>query len=88
MQTGTAGVTRYLAWDQIDLPNDAYRVENARWLDERPDLTGWVDCSAMGAQVLDEIETALALLGEVMCGDWVCWGNTVNRVCHGIAWMI
>lgn len=88
MQTGSAAVYRYLAWEQSDLPNDSYRIENARWVDGRPDLTGWVDCTAMGSRVIDEIEAALTLMGEAMRGEWVCWGNTVDRVCHGIAWMI
>lgn len=88
MQSMPGARARILAWEQIDLPNGVYQVRNARWLNEMPDLTGWVDCSHVGGQVTDEIETALEMLGETMTGVWACWGNTVAAVCHGVAWMI
>lgn len=81
-------VKRYLAWEQVDLPGGVYRVENARWLPGAPDLTGYVDCTGMGQQIVDEITMALEILGERYHGTWVCWGHTVRNVCHGIAWLV
>lgn len=87
MQTIPAPSLRILAWEQIDLPNGVYQVRNARWLDEMPDITGWLDCTGWD-QWADEVDVALGLLGEIRQGIWVGVGNTVSGVCHGLAWMV
>ncbi|NTE96704.1 hypothetical protein [Agrobacterium tumefaciens] len=80
------GGLRVLAWEQIDLPNGVYQVQNARWLPEIPDLAGWIDCSD-NAQWSDEVDVALEMLGELRLGVWIGFGQTINKVCHGLAWI-
>ncbi|HEJ7283118.1 TPA: hypothetical protein SMF87_004570 [Serratia marcescens] len=87
MQTLAAKASRLLAWEQIDLSNGVYRVLNARWITNPPDFTGWVDCSGT-QQLRDEVSVALNMLGEEMTGLWIGMGNTMNGVCHGVAWAV
>ena len=53
---------QYLAWEQIDLHNGVFRVQNARWLRDRPDLSGWIDWTGT-MQLTEEIRIALEILG-------------------------
>lgn len=87
MQTLAGEASRWLAWEQIDLPCGVFRVQNARWLYAEPDLTGWVNWSGT-SQLNEEIRIALEILGEEMTGTWAGMGNTVAGICHGIAWMV
>ena len=82
----TVADSRFLAWEQIDLKNGVFQVRAARWLINKPDLTGWLDWTGT-AQLETEIEIALDLLNENKAGSWVGFGNTVNGVCHGVAWI-
>lgn len=87
MQSLAALAGRLLAWEQVDLPNAVYRVQNVRWLHQPPDLSGWVDCSA-NAQWSEELDIALDIIGEVRAGLWIGMGQTVDGICHGLAWTI
>jgi hypothetical protein len=84
LQTITQG-RQVLAWEQIDLPGQVYRIRNVRLLDALPDLAGWVDCSA-NAQWSAEVDDCLAFLGLSRVGTWVGVGLTVAGVCYGLAW--
>lgn len=86
MQSLAALAGRILAWEQIDLPNQVYRVQNVRWIVEPPDFTEWIDCSD-NAQWSDELDIALEIIGEVRAGLWIGMGKTVDGVCHGLAWL-
>lgn len=86
MQTLTQNASRFVCWDQIDLPNGVYRIQNARMTTEAPDLTGWIDCSSSW-QFQDEVKVALEMLGEACEGIWVGMGGAIHGVCTGIAWL-
>lgn len=87
MQSLAAQTNRILAWEQVDLPNGVYRVQNARWLTEAPDFTEWIDCSD-NAQWSEEVDMALELVGEDRLGMWIGMGQTISGVCHGLAWRV
>lgn len=87
MQTLAEKATRVLAWEQTDMSNGVFKVANARWLSEPPDMTDWVDCSCT-AQLREEVEMALELLGEYMIGIWIGMGISISGMCHGIAWQV
>ncbi len=76
-----------MCWDQVDMPNGVYRIQNARIVDEAPDLSGWIDCSDCW-QFQDEVSVALGLLGEACEGIWAGMGGAVHGVCTGIAWLV
>lgn len=78
---------RWLAWEQIDLPNGAFRVQNPRWLMIAPNLDGWLDWTGT-AQIEEEIGICGELLGEQLRGQWLGYGNTTVGICHGIAWRV
>lgn len=86
MQTLTQKASRFVCWDQIDLPNGVYRVENARIISEAPNMAGWIDCSASW-QFQDEVKVALEMVGEAYEGIWVGMGGAFHNVCTGIAWL-
>lgn len=73
-------------WDQIDLPNGVYRIQNARIISEAPDMSGWIDCSSSW-QFQDEVRVALSIIGEGCEGVWVGMGGAIHGVCTGIAWI-
>ncbi len=79
--------SRFLCWDQTDLPNGVYRIQNARFVDEAPDMSGWIDCSNSW-QFQDEVKAALRILGEACDGVWMGMGGAVHGVCTGIAWLV
>ena len=84
MQTITQG-RQVLAWEQIDLPGQVYRIRNVRVLDCLPDITGWVDCSENG-QWSAELDDCMLSLGISRLGTWVGVALTLGEVCHGVAW--
>ena len=85
MQTPKA--KRWLAWEQIDLPCGAFRIQNPRWLMIAPNIDGWLDWTGT-VQINEEIRIVLQMMGETVPGEWLGFGNTVNGICHGIAWQI
>lgn len=88
MQSSAARADRILAWEQVDLPNQVYRVQNVRWLEQAPDFRdGWIDCSD-NAQWAEELGVCLDILGEDRGGMWVGMGQTIAGVCHGLAWLV
>ena len=87
MQTLAQKASRFVCWEQVDLPNGVYRVQNARILDAAPDLTGWIDCSESW-QFKDELRAALEMLGMQYDGVWIGMGGTLRGICTGIAWMV
>lgn len=87
MQTLAQKASGFVCWDQIDLPNGVYRVQNARWLDTCPDLTGWIDCSDSW-QFKDELRSALDILGISADGVWIGMGGSIRGICTGIAWLV
>lgn len=86
MQSLAARAGRLLSWEQVDLPNQVYRVQNVHWISQPPDFTEWIDCSD-NAQWSEELDVALEIIGEVRAGLWIGMGKTANDVCHGLAWM-
>ncbi len=87
MQTLAQKASGFVCWDQVDLPNGVYRVQNARWLENAPDLTGWIDCSESW-QFKDELKIALDMLGMNADGLWLGMGGAVHGICTGIAWLV
>lgn len=87
MQSLAALASRVLAWEQVDLPNGVYRVQNARWLVEIPDFRDWIVCSD-NAQWSEEVDIALEMLGVARLGVWIGMGQTIGSVCHGLAWPV
>lgn len=87
MQSLAALASRVLAWEQVDLPNGVYRVQNVRWVSEIPDFRDWIVCSD-NAQWSDEVDIALEMIGVERIGVWIGMGQTLGSVCHGLAWMV
>lgn len=87
MQSLAALAGRALAWEQVDLPNGVYRVQSVRWVSEIPDLRGWIVCSD-NAQWSEELDIALEMVREERVGNWIGMGQTINSVCHGLAWPV
>lgn len=87
MQSLAALASRVLAWEQVDLPNGVYRVQNARWVTEIPNFRDWIVCSD-NAQWSEEVDIALEMLGVERIGVWIGMGQTIGSVCHGLAWTV